>query len=293
MDSPSPDLRAEWSDLLRRRPAFAEPLAVYGAVLEVWNDWAVAGVAVLDWSADACRARWQRGAPLLADPAVFSVDASEVEGLVGSVMETLAPVVPGHAEGLQRFAEAWDAGVFDVAALLPRPGRIGDGTAERVSGLPAALVAFLAYACLRPVLERYFEGCRRHLDDDAWSLGVCPFCGGPAGFSDIVENGARRLACHLCGGRWPFARLQCVFCGTDRTGDLIRLAPEQDPREEGYAVAGCKRCRGYLKELDRRVRWNAAGPLVEDWGSPHLDLIAAREGYWRAVPSLVQLATTA
>jgi len=37
------------------------------------------------------------------------------------------------------------------------------------------------------------------------------------------------------------------------------------------------------------VRWNGAGPLVEDWGSPHLDLIAVREGYWRAVPSLVQL----
>ncbi|MEX2146973.1 MAG: formate dehydrogenase accessory protein FdhE [Candidatus Rokuibacteriota bacterium] len=290
MASSSSDLRAEWSDLLGRRPAFAEPLAVYGAVLELWDDWAATRGPVLDWPAEACRAQWQRRAPLLADPAALSVRPADVEDLVGNVMETLAPVVPEQAAGLQRFAEAWDAGALGLAALLPRPGRIGDGTAERLSGLPSGLVAFLAYACLRPALERYFEGCRPHLDDDAWSLGACPFCGGPAGFADLVDNGARRLACHLCAGRWPFARLQCVFCGTDSTSDLIRLAPEQNPREEGYAVAGCTRCRGYLKELDRRVRWNGAGPLVEDWGSPHLDLIAAREGYWRAVPSLVQLA---
>ena len=289
MDSTSPDLRAEWRDLLHRRPAFAEPLAVYGALLEVWDAWPAARVDGLDWSADTCRAHWQRRAPLLDDPHAWRVRAADVEDLVGHVMEALAPVVPEHAAGLQRFAEAWDAGALRVAALLPRPGRIGDGTAEQVSGLPSGIVAFLTYACLRPVLERYFEGCRRHLDDDAWSLGVCPFCGGPPGFADIVDNGARRLACQLCGGGWAFARLQCAFCGTDATSDLVRLAPEHNPREEGYAVAGCTRCRGYLKELDRRVRWNGAGPLVEDWGSPHLDLIAAREGYWRAIPSLVQL----
>jgi hypothetical protein len=42
--------------------------------------------------------------------------------------------------------------------------------------------------------------------------------------------------------------------------------------------------------VDRRLRWNAASPLIEDWGTPHLDLIARRRGYWRGTPSLVQLA---
>jgi len=28
---------------------------------------------------------------------------------------------------------------------------------------------------------------------------------------------------------------------------------------------------------------------VEDWGSPHLDLVAQRSGYWRALPSIVEL----
>jgi hypothetical protein len=46
-----------------------------------------------------------------------------------------------------------------------------------------------------------------------------------------------------------------------------------------------------LKGVDRRQRWNAGPPLVEDWGSPHLDVYAAREGYWRSTPSLAHLVT--
>jgi hypothetical protein len=41
--------------------------------------------------------------------------------------------------------------------------------------------------------------------------------------------------------------------------------------------------------VDRRQRWNAGEPLLEDWASPHLDLYATREGYWRPTPSLVHL----
>src|SRR3989442_15075750 len=38
---------------------------------------------------------------------------------------------------------------------------------------------------------------RDHLADGVWQLGVCPFCGAPPGFSDVVEDGRRRLACHV------------------------------------------------------------------------------------------------
>ena len=50
-------------------------------------------------------------------------------------------------------------------------------------------------------------------------------------------------------------------------------------------------CGGYLKELDRRVRWNGRSALVEDWGSPHLDLAARRAGFWRPLPSVLDLAS--
>lgn len=50
---------------------------------------------------------------------------------------------------------------------------------------------------------------------------------------------------------------------------------------------------GYLKELDRRVRWNAGSALIEDWSSPHLDLTAHRTGYWRPIPTLVEVTAPA
>jgi FdhE protein len=132
------------------------------------------------------------------------------------------------------------------------------------------------------------EGSRAYLEDGAWELGACPFCGGPPGFADILEDGRRQLACHLCGGRWIFPRLRCPFCGTDRTADLGRL--DLDGAEEGYFLSTCTACRAYLKELDRRVRWNGGCALVEDWGSPHFDLAARRAGFWRPLPPLLCLA---
>jgi formate dehydrogenase maturation protein FdhE len=80
----------------------------------------------------------------------------------------------------------------------------------------------------------------------------------------------------------------CPLCGNRTAADLVRLLAEGT--DEGYIIGACRACRGYVKELDRRARWNAGSALVEDWGSPHLDLIAHRQEYWRPIPTLIQLA---
>jgi len=214
--------------------------------------------------------------------------AADLEDLVAAAMEALARVEPGLAPALQAFATAWDGGAVGPRILLPARGRIGT-TPTEAAGLGAEAVAFLAGASLRPALDSLFAPAREHFTDNAWSLGICPFCGGPPGFIDVVEDGRRRLACHLCGGAWPFAKLRCPFCGVDGAAHQVRLTPD-DPREEGYLVSACRECRGYIKEVDRRARWNAGPPLIEDWGSPHFDLIAHRQGYWRPIPSIVQFA---
>src|SRR5229473_2994161 len=87
-------------------------------------------------------------------------------------------------------------------------------------------------------------------------------------------------------GRSARARC-CPRCESWNSRDLARLVAED--LEAAYFIEGCRACRGYVKGVDRRQRWNAGPPLVEDWGSPHLDLHAAREGYWRATPSLAHL----
>jgi FdhE protein len=279
------DLRDAWRELLERRRAFAASLAPYGEVLERWAT-AEPETPEPAWSRAACRERWARGVPLLVE-ARPPLALERLEDLLGGAMEQLAALDPARAPALQRLASAWDAGAVTPASLLPARDGAGDGAAEAASGLDGGAVVFLAYATLRPTLERWLAPARAHFDDGGWGRGVCPFCGASPGFIDVLEGGHRRLSCHFCGGAWAFAKLRCPLCGTEGTESLYRLKAEGP--DEGYVVSGCKRCRAYLKELDRRERWNGGPALLEDWASPHLDVIARREGYVKPVPSLLDL----
>lgn len=286
----APGLVEQWDDLVRRRAAMAESLGIYRAILQAWEAWSPSGLEPLRWSPDASRDCWKAGTPLLAERGDV-VPRAAVEDLLGDVMEALAAAAAGWGVALQRLARAWDRGEVGPADLVPRRGRLVSPSAEAASGLTGDSLGFLAIAALRPALQRLFEECRSHLDSGDWRLGVCAFCGAPPGFVDLTEGGRRQLACHLCGGAWSFPRVQCPFCGADESRDLVRLAAEG--RDEGYAIAACRRCRGYVKELDRRARWDGVSALVEDWGSPHLDVVATRQGYWRPAPPLLLLLRTA
>lgn len=276
------DLREAWQDLLRRRAPLAASLTPYGAVIELWAE-REAPITPLTWSAGDCRARWARGVPLLAE-ARPAIDLDAAEGFLAPVLDLVAGARPDTAEALGRFAEAWDGGAVNPAALFPSRGRMGD--LDDAIGLEGDVVGFLAQAALRPFLEPYLEACRAHLRDEDWTLGVCPLCGAPPAFADVAEDGRRRLACHVCGAGWTFTRLRCPFCGTDETKDLARLDFEA-PADQGYFMSTCARCHAYVKELDRRVRWNGGPALVEDWGSPHFDMAAHSAGYWRPAPPVI------
>ncbi len=279
-------LLGDWHALLTRRAALAEPLGFWTALLESWAGWKPPATLVpLTWTAEDCRRLWERATPLLAE-ATPSIPAGSLEELLGPIMERLAAHGPEAVAALRRLAEAWDRGEVDVAALLPRPARDPVALLQDRFALPSALGAFLPLAALRPALETYFEGVR-DLPDGVWTGVVCPWCGGAAAFSDLMEDGRRRLSCHLCGGAWIAARLRCAFCDTGIASDLVRLVAEE--LEAGYFIEACRACRGYVKGVDRGQRRSAGSPLVEDWGSPHLDVYAAREGYRRSTPSLAHL----
>ena len=276
-------LCAEWQEMLTRRRARGDALALWTSVLDGWRGWQDPGIEPLKSSAEECRERWGRGVPLLAE-ALPAIAPESLEDLLGPVMERLAAAGPEDAQALGRFAEAWDAGRIGPAALFPASGK--DAALQEEFPLPAHLVGFLAHAGVRPALETFFSLVRA-LPEGGWDQGFCPWCGGLPSYGDLLEDGRRRLSCHLCGGAWTAARLRCPFCQAWQSGDMVRLVG--GGAEEGYFVEACLACRGYLKGVDRRERWNAASPLVEDWASPHLDYYAAQEGYWRATPSLAQL----
>ena len=281
------DLRADWSDLLARRPTLATTLVPYGPIIDAWASWAPPAATPPSWDRARCEERWRRGVPALAE-SPLAIGAVDVEDTLAVAMEAVTAARPTDGPSMRRLADGWDAGQLDVTAFLPARGAVGAAAARQL-GISEPIVAFLAYAGLRPAIEWNVLGARTFVVDGAWTLGVCPWCGAPPGFADIAEDGRRQLACHLCGGAWVFSRVRCPLCGADGPGELSRLEP--GGADEAYFISGCTRCHGYVKELDRRQRWNARGPLVEDWGSPHLDLVARRAGKWRPLPTLVDLAT--
>src|SRR5262249_50829154 len=191
-DSPNPygrgshmtDLREAWRDLLVRRRGIASSLGAYGELVERWSGWNPSQQSVT-WSALRCRGSWRRGLPLAAEAAP-PLDRDDVEELLGAAMEDVAGIDPARGTALQRLAAAWDSGAIGPDALLPRRDGIGDGRIEAVSGIDAAAVTFLAYATLRPALEAWLAPAQPHLDGVDWGRGVCPFCGAPPGFIDVV-----------------------------------------------------------------------------------------------------------
>ena len=279
-------LRAEWEDLLSRRPSFRPTLAFYEPIIDAWERFDSTRMSPLGWSAEECRDRWKRGVAILAEaPPAF--DRESLGALLGPALEALAGLGDEAAEAMERLAQAWEDGRLQPEALLTGIGeKMRRSLAEELALSPDFL-AFLAYAALRPPLEAYLSRARQAFADQYWDSGHCPFCGVLPAWGDIREDGKRWLCCTLCGGEWTAGRLRCPFCDSRNAKALTRLSPEG--AEEGYLIEACDLCRGYLKGVDRRVRWNVGSPLVEDWGNPHLDLIARRRGYWRPSPSLVQL----
>jgi FdhE protein len=254
-------------------------------IVEAWAQWEPRGDAPA-WTRAQCEERWRRGVPVLAETAL-EIEPADVEDLLAIAMEAVTATKPDEAAGMRTLADEWDAGRLAPRAFLPTRGAVGEVAAHAL-GIRPAIVAFLGYAGFRPAIAWALRGAREVATDGVWSLGICPFCGAPPGFGDIVEDGRLRLSCHVCAGVWVFSRVRCPLCGADGPRDLARLEP--GGADEAYFIGACTRCKGYVKHVDRRQRWNARGAVVEDWGSPHLDLAARQAGYWRPIPTLLDVA---
>ncbi len=280
-------LRAEWEDLLSRRPSLRPTLAFYEPIIAAWERFDPSRISPLAWSPEEYRDRWERGVVILAD-ASLPFDRESVEPLLEPALDALAGLGEEMAEAAGRLARAWEEGRLGPRALLTG---VGDKARESLCeelALSPDLLGFVADLVLHPPLAAYLSTARQAFKDGWWDHGHCPFCAASPAWGDIREDGKRWLCCALCGGEWTVGRLRCPFCDNRNAKTLTRLVAEG--AEEGYLIEACDLCRGYLKGVDRRVRWNVAFPLLEDWGTPHLDLIARRRGYWRASPSIVQLA---
>lgn len=160
-------------------------------------------------------------------------------------------------------------------ALLKADGeRLGD-ISSRMNLEPERLY-FLAKTALRPSLNALRTAFAPELDKAAWDRGYCPFCGSGPDMAYLDGTGKRHLHCELCGEEWPYPRLNCPFCQNDDHNTLGYFSSDQ---EEGFRVDFCRKCKRYIKTIDRRS-FESENPMeLEYLATLHLDVIASREGF--------------
>src|SRR3972149_5082348 len=171
------------------------------------------------------------------------------DGILDRWAGSSAPVVQVRWTA-EQCRERW---ARQVPLLAGMPVPFSPDEVEALLGLALGLLASVG-AAEEAALQRFAEG---------WGRGGI----GPAAALPAQGRGGAPLARRCGGGGWVSRGLRCPFWGNDRATDLPRLQPEA--QEEGYVISTCQQCRGYVKELDRRVRWNAGPARVEGGGSPH------------------------
>ena len=203
---------------------------------------------------DECRARWERGVPLLAEARPVIAPAS-VEDLLGPVMERLAADGPEAVVAFRRFAAGLGRGPGRrdraVAGAGPRPGAAW--LLERV-GLAAHLGAFLAggRACAprSRSSSRACAPCRTGWDRGAargaGALPATATCWRTAGGGSPAISAAARGSRRGCAAL--LRELELARPGAPGGGGRSRRATSSRP-------AGVP---GLREGVDRRERWNAA-----------------------------------
>jgi Protein involved in formate dehydrogenase formation len=263
---------------LRDRHAFAaEPLGVYLALLDVWED---------GWE----RARAERPHPSkLAAWAAERVlpEVARATGVAGPEPLAAATRQLVVAGGCEESLASWLAG-DDLQPV------------ER----------YLARASLWPALTALGAGAGEACAEDPSPRDDrhCPRCGGLPQFSfrtgteDRLVTGRRHLACARCGYGWSYSASSCPCCGEAtgaartmyaerREGPVVGRdgdGPEGDdgPTFPHLRVDACATCQRYLIDVDLG-RDAGAVPEVDELAALPLDLYATDRGLCKITPNLM------
>lgn len=191
-------------------------------------------------------------------------------------------------DGLKRFIDDNPDRVRDLATQFLDDGALKRLNSAEDTELPGEtiqveLLDFVLTHSLHPFLKAHADVLKSILKellgpewDKGWQRGRCALCGGIPDFAFLDEEaGSRHLVCSRCDGSWRFPRIKCPFCGTTEPSDLSYY-PATNP---AYRVYVCRRCRRYLKAVDRRRDPEGYSVAVERVRTLDLDLQAREQGF--------------
>jgi hypothetical protein len=256
-----------------RYPFAAEPLALYLALLDVWEE---------GWDL----ARDERPPP----PAI-----------AGWAAERVLPHVVKATEA---------AGPEQLVDATRAAGRLDDAFATWLGGGELNPVErYLARASLHPVLVALDADAGKACADDPAPRDDrhCPRCGGVPQLSfrsdaqDPLVSGRRYLACGRCAQTWSYSGTACPSCAQTsgghrtvyterRAGPVVGRTPDgpvdDPPVFPHLRIDACTACGRYLVDVDVG-RDPRAVPEVDELAALPLDLYATERGLSKITPNLL------
>ena len=274
--SPWAPLRRRAEALRARHPFAAEVLALYLALLDVWDE---------AWDA-AHRER------------------PEPPALAGWAAERVLPRVA------EVTAKAGPEPLADATRRLLEAGVTSESLAAWLAGDELAPVErYLARATLRGPLQALDADAACARDRSPRGGRHCQRCGGPPQLSyrahsdDGLVSEHRHLACARCGTGWRYTGSACASCGETKAahrtiyaerrespvvgrGDPAVPARPDGPMFPHVRIEGCETCKRYLIDVDvgRDAR---AVPEVDELAALPLDLHATELGLSKITPNLM------
>jgi len=282
MASPWEAHRRRAEALRSRYPFAAEVLALYLALIDVWEE----------------------SGPLTL------AERPEPEQLAGWAAERVLPGVVKATEA------AGPPPLVEATYGLVEAGELAGSLARWLAGAGLPPVErYLARASLRAPLEALGAAAGQACAADTASRGGsrCPTCAGPPQLTvrqageDRLVSAARRLICARCAHDWQFSSSTCPFCGeTSGSKRTVYAEPRGGPVVAGAAdppgaehddragpatfphlrVDACASCRRYLIDVDLG-RDPRAVPEVDELAAVPLDLYATEQGLSKITPNLM------
>lgn len=268
-------VRAAVARYARSHPDLAEPIAMYGAIMEIQQE-ALPGVECgVEVDRRAADDRMMLGEPLL-NPLKLDVDPERYRGVVESVCAVVAEKTPGVLPSCEAFL-SWP-GLSDSELA---------GTREKVlrgeslmlegewSGHPE-IVSRILWESMFPFFRSCGSVLEKIIDHALWQKGYCPVCGGRPLMGKFREDdGLWLLECSLCHTYWNVHRGSCPFCLGGAQGSLEYLFLDED---RSRRVQYCSSCRRYVKTVDLREGDEGVLLPLEDIATVLLDRAAGSEG---------------
>lgn len=271
------DLLEQIDRLIRQRPPSKEILESYREVAKLMVE-AEPQAPPLELDRQQVEVKTKNGFPLFARDEL-PLDLDEAKALLRKILAHLSGKERPDREGLKKAlakvekTPGWAENLFRAA--LEKEGKTLSELAEE-TGLNQETILFLSMTALKPSIYALRATLEGNAEDRNWDHGYCPICGSQPDMAFFDKSGKRHLHCELCGEEWRYARMKCPFCGNTDHQTLGYFSSEQ---EEGYRVDVCRKCKRYLKTVDKRAFEDPAPMDLEHLATIHLDLLAQEQGF--------------